>query len=731
MLSKFVKFLLRSLLCLLYRVEVSGLENYFKAGKRVLIIANHTSLLDGVLLYAWLPETPTFAINTQIAERRSYKPFLKFVDLFIMNPVNPLSIKAMIKFLREDHKAVIFPEGRITVTGSLMKTYEGPGLVADKADATVLPIAIDGPQFSPYSYMQGRGRIVRFPKIRMIVLPPVKITLPPNLLGHERRKAAALQLQDVMFRLAYIVVPQQTTLYATLIYAAHRHGRNTVILEDIRRQPLTYQQVLIRSVVLARKIMHYTRSQEYTGLLLPNSSDTVVAFMALQYSGRIPAMLNYTAGLQALSQACKTGRISTVLTSRRFIDIAKLHDLAAGLSQQMTVLYLEDIAGRITTLDKLAAYLRAMLGTWDYRRTAGKHDPDQPALLLFTSGSEGTPKGVVLSHRNLLANFAQVSCHINYRDRDIIFSCLPLFHSFGLNAGCLMPLFSGCRVFLYPTPLHYRLVPEMVYELGATILFGANTFFKGYARYAHPYDFHTLRYAVAGAEKLREDTQKLWMEKFGIRILQGYGVTEASPVISVNTPLVGKMGTVGRPMTDIEYYLAPAEGIERGGRLIVKGPNIMLGYLQAGQDALQAPASERGPGWYDTGDIVDIDAEGFITILGRVKRFAKVGGEMISLTAVEELALAAWPGFNHAALNLPDEKKGEKIVLCTTHRQATRRELLEFARARGMSELSIPKQVIYLHKLPQLSTGKTDYRALAEMAVTAKDLSVREDKDLG
>jgi acyl-[acyl-carrier-protein]-phospholipid O-acyltransferase/long-chain-fatty-acid--[acyl-carrier-protein] ligase len=716
MLTSLVKILLRSLLRLLYRVEVSGLENFSRAGKRVLIIANHTSLLDGVLLYAWLPETPTFAINTEIAERRSYKPFLKFVDLFIMNTRNPLSIKAMIKFLRDDHKAVIFPEGRITVTGSLMKIYEGPGLVADKAEATLLPIAIDGAQFSPFSYMQGTGRIVTFPKIRMIVMPPARITLPEDISGHERRKAAALQLQDIMFRLSYTVVNQRRSLYATLIHAAHRHGKNTLILEDINRQPLTYRQVLARTVVMGQKIMQCTRRQDYIGLLMPNTSATIIAFMALQYCDRIPAMLNYTMGLQALLQACRIGHINAILTSRQFVDKAKLQGLAAGLAQQVTIIYLEDIAAGITNLDKLAAWTRSQCIRTHYHAISGSVDPDRPALLLFTSGSEGVPKGVVLSHRNLLANYAQVSCHINYGERDIIFSCLPLFHSFGLNAGCLMPLFSGCRIFLYPTPLHYRLVPEMVYELGATILFGANTFFRGYARYAHPYDFHTLRYAVAGAEKLSEDTQKMWMEKFGIRILQGYGVTEASPVISVNTPLVGKIGTVGRLMTDIEYYLEPAEGIECGGRLIVKGPNIMLGYLLDGRDEPVAPASGRGPGWHDTGDIADIDHEGFLTILGRAKRFAKVGGEMVSLTAVEELALNAWPRFTHAALNLPDEKKGEKIILYTSNRHATRRELQEFARAHGIGEFYIPKQVIYLHKLPLLTTGKADYRTLSEMA---------------
>lgn len=724
------KFLLRVLLRLLYRVEVKGLDNYHKAGPRVLIIANHTSLLDGVLLYAWLPETPVFAVNTKIAERTAFKPFLRFVELFIMNPMNPLSIKSMIKFLRADRKAVIFPEGRVTVTGALMKIYEGPALVADKAEAAVLPIAIDGAQFSPFSYMQGRSRIVWFPKINIFVLPPVRISVPPALVGHERRKAAALQLQDLMFILAYTVVNKQTSLFATLLRAIRRYGKNKVILEDIRRQPLTYRQLLIRSILLGHKLLAHSRREEYTGLLLPNTSDTLVMFMALHYSGRVPAMLNYTAGMQGVMQACRSGHVRTVITARKFIDAAKLQELADGLSREVTLIYLEDIAAGITLGDKLAAGLRSLRPLAAYHHLAGSIDPDQPALLLFTSGSEGAPKGVVLSHRNILSNFAQVTCHINFTEQDIIFSCLPLFHSFGLNAGCLMPLFCGCRIFLYPTPLHYRIIPELVYDLGATILFGANTFLKGYARYAHPYDFHTLRYTVAGAEKLDNATRELWMEKFGIRILEGYGVTEASPVISVNTAIVSKAGTVGRPMVDLECYLAPVEGIERGGRLAVRGPNVMLGYLRADQETIQPPATERGPGWYDTGDIADIDAEGFITILGRAKRFAKVGGEMVSLTAVEGLALQTWPGFNHAAVNIPDPRKGERIILYTTCREASRKTYQETVRRLGASELNIPREIIYQRHLPALSTGKTDYRALTALAEKAAITSEEDESDI-
>ena len=326
------------------------------------------------------------------------------------------------------------------------------------------------------------------------------------------------------------------------------------------------------------------------------------------------------------------------------------------------------------------------------------------------------PKGVALSHRNLLSNFAQVRCLIDFLPRDTFFNCLPLFHCFGLNVGCLMPLLGGSKIFLYPTPLHYRLIPELAYGTNASFLFGTDTFLRGYARHAHPYDFHSLRYVLAGAEKLREDTQKIWMEKFGARILQGYGVTECSPVISVNTPLNHKMNSVGKLLPGMEARLAPVPGIETGGRLMVKGDNVMLGYLlHGGGGKLQPPATEQGEGWHDTGDIAAIDEDGYIEIRGRAKRFAKIGGEMISLAAVEELASAAWPGFNHAALARPDQRKGEKIVLATDCEQADRKGLQEKARELQYGELYIPRAIAPVASLPLLGSGKIDYASLTKM----------------
>ena len=711
-----IKFCLRLLLRLLYRVRVEGMEYYREAGNRVLIVANHSSLLDGVLLYAWLPETPTFAINTRISEQKRFRFFLKFVDLFIMDPTSPLSVKSMISFIREDRKAVIFPEGRITTTGVLMKIYEGPGLIADRANAAILPVAIEGAQFTHFSYM--RERISWFPRITIRVLAPERINLDPELKGHTRRMAAAGVMQELMYRLYFSTYDYNRDLYTALLESATRFGMQHEIVEDISRTPLSYRQFIARTFILARLLKPDTAPGERIGLLLPNVSTTLIIIMACQYLGRVCAMLNYTTGAKALLRACEVGEIRKVYTSRRFIEQAGLGRVIADLEKGVELIYLEDLGTRVRLLDKFSGMLRSYYPCRHYRRVAAKTDPDAPAFILFTSGSEGIPKGVLLSHKNILSNFAQVRCHINFSQRDIMFASLPMFHSFGLNAGCIMPLLGGSRVFIYPTPLHYRVIPELVYEIGATILFGTSTFFKGYARYAHPYDFQSLRFTVAGAEKLRDDTRRLWMEKFGIRILEGYGVTEASPVISVNTPLMYRHGSVGRILPGMEYYIRPVPGIADGGRLVVRGPNVMIGYLLHDRPGeIVRPATDHGDGWHDTGDIASIDADAFISIIGRARRFAKLGGEMISLTAVEELAMETWPGFNHAAINLPDEKKGEKIVLVTDNMNATRRDIQERARQLKHGELYIPRKVVLADELPMLSTGKVDYIVLTEMAM--------------
>lgn len=707
--ARFLKFFLRCLLRLLYRVEVTGMEHYHQAGRRVLIVANHTSLLDGILLFAWLPDNLRFAINTQVATRPRFKPFLYFADLYTMDPTNPLSVKSMVRFLQEDRKAVIFPEGRITTTGSLMKVYEGPGLIADRAGANVLPVAIEGAQYTAMGYL---GERIRFPKIRMQVLAPEKLEIDPSIQGHERRKAAATCMQDLMYKVSFACFDYEKTVFDAILQSAGLFGGNRVVLEDFKREPFTYRQLLMRAFILGGVLRKDTQPGERVGVLMPNVAGGVVVYLSMLYLERIPAMLNYSTGLQVLLKACETASIRTVYTSRQFIENADLQELAEGLEQRVNLVYLEDLRDRIGVADKLLGLVRSHFPRACYRPTA---KPGDPATILFTSGSEGVPKGVVLSHRNLLANFAQARSCIGFKPSDVFFNCLPLFHSFGLNIGCVLPLLGGCRIFLYTTPLHYRVIPELLYQTDASILFATNTFLKGYARHAHPYDFKSLKYVLAGAEKLQDDTRKLWMEKFGIRILEGYGATECSPVVSVNTPINNRAGSVGKLLPGMQAYLAPVPGIDHGGRLVVNGPNVMSGYLLHGSDgSIHAPRTERGEGWYDTGDIAAIDAEGYIELLGRAKRFAKIGGEMISLTAVEELAVAVWPDCNHAAISLPDERKGEKIILLSEQEGAARKAFQEKARELGYGELYIPREVVHMREIPVLGTGKTDYVSLMD-----------------
>ena len=357
--------------------------------------------------------------------------------------------------------------------------------------------------------------------------------------------------------------------------------------------------------------------------------------------------------------------------------------------------------------DKLRGALRA-------NKPLVESKPDDWAVVLFTSGTEGTPKGVVLSHRNILSNVAQAEARIDFGREDRLFMALPAFHSFGFMGGVVLPLVSGVPTYLYPSPLHYRTVPELVYGICATYMFGTDTFLAGYARMAHPYDFRSLRYIVAGAEPIKETTRRTYLEKFGLRILEGYGVTETSPVLAMNTPMFNKFGTVGRLFPGMQARLEKVEGVDEGGRLFVKGPNVMLGYLRADKPGVLEPPPD---GWYDTGDIVTIDDQGYIAIKGRAKRFAKIGGEMISLAAVEALAGELWPNNLSAVAAVPDARKGERLILVTDKKAATRADFQAFARAKHAAELMFPSEVVVVDKLPLLGSGKPDLQALQKFAL--------------
>ena len=565
-------------------------------------------------------------------------------------------------------------------------------------------------QRTPFGRLKGIQKLKLFPKITVSICAPTEINVNTDIRGKVRKEALRRVIYDVMTETVYATTNVNSTLFKSLSASLALFGGKHQVLEDIQRVPVTLQRVLLGSVVLGRALSNHIKPGEHVGMLLPNAIPTAVTFYALQGLGVIPAMLNFTMGPDSVSSALATAKVKTVLTSRKFIKLGGLEHLEAKLLEVANVIYLEDIKEQIGLIDKLIGIVKtkAKLGLHKYQPNA-----EHPAVILFTSGSEGAPKGVVLSHKNLLSNQAQVKACLDFSPKDRFFNALPVFHSFGLGVGLVLPMSSGIRTFLYPSPLHYKIIPELVYDTQATVIFGTDTFLSGYATHGDPEDFQSTRYVIAGAEKLKSATREKWMSKFGVRIFEGYGVTETSPALSINNYSYYKLGTVGRLFPGIETRLESVPGIDQGGRLWVRGNNIMLGYLKLDAPGVLQPLEG---GWHDTGDIVDIDVEGFVTILGRAKRFAKIGGEMVSLTQVEGWVASLWAQEQHCVCAVSDMRKGEKLVLVTTFKGADRKSLQQHILEQGGAEIAVPREILHVKEIPLLGTGKLNYAAIQQLA---------------
>jgi acyl-[acyl-carrier-protein]-phospholipid O-acyltransferase/long-chain-fatty-acid--[acyl-carrier-protein] ligase len=706
-----LKAFFRFFLGLFFRFRAYNVEALNTPGP-VLLIPNHVSWFDWLFLWSVLDGDWRF-VTSSVTAQTSWLHQKIMVNRFTfpIDTASPYAVKRMAEFLQAGGRLVLFAEGRLSRTGAIMKLFDGTGFLLFKTKAKVIT-----------AYLRGARRLLTSPNAETKLLFPSvsahfsNVLDPPELKDvstTEARQRLTAWLRDRLVELQFGAEMEfgPKNLLAAISETA-RPLAGKLILEDAFRQELTYRKLLAGADLLSQAFAPLLPGEQARiGVLLPNINALPVLLLALWKLGRTPAILNFSSGTATMLTCAQLAGLKIIVSSESFVARARL-DIAPFRAAGIQVVFLEQLRGNITAGQKLAALCRQFIFP-GLENPALR--PDDPATVLFTSGSEGIPKGVELSHRNILANIRQMLAVTDIQESDRVFNCLPLFHSFGITVGTFLGLVRGLYIFIYPSPLHYRLVPTAFYERDCTIFLSTNTFLNGYGRKAHPYDFRSLRYLFSAAEKLQEATALTWSRKFGVRILEGYGATECSPCVSINTPLQPRYGSVGKIVPGMEFRLEHVEGVEEGGRLFVRGPNVMLGYLNP--DA-NAHFKELG-GWYDTGDIVSVDKDGYVFVLGRLKRFAKVSGEMVSLTAVEDALAGAFPQYGLrcqvAIVSRLDEDKGEALIAVTNEPKLGLDEIRAAIRSKGMTNLAVPREIKVVREIPKLGTGKVNHRELQKL----------------
>jgi acyl-[acyl-carrier-protein]-phospholipid O-acyltransferase/long-chain-fatty-acid--[acyl-carrier-protein] ligase len=704
--------ILKLLLSLLFRVSVTGHSSQLTRG-RPLVLANYDSLLDPLLVALFLPGRPLIVLPQALLTHWIGALLQRVADCSEPAAGGDV-IKRLVRSVRAGQTVVMFPQERATTTGSTMKIYGAAGVIAVRANADIIPLRILGTLHTRWAATSARWPHRWLQRVTLVIQPSTRFSRPAAVatgVAGTRRRRMNDELQALMQRAMADAAPRRA-LFCALLGAVALHGRRTSIIEDIRGQVRTYADLLKGSLALGRLTAKFTEPGERVGVLLPNLGATVCLVFGLVSRGRVAAMLNYSSGVESLRGACVAATIKTVITSRSFVAAAKLEPLLAGAAA-CRIVYLEDLRETLTLSDKLWI----LYALQRPRQALPAQDPASTAVVLFTSGSEARPKGVALSHDGMLAAMAQLRAVIDFGPDDKYLNALPMYHIFGLVVGTLMPLITGTQLFLYTNPLHYKAIPELAYARDCTYIFGTSTFLGNYARQAHTYDFYRMRFVISGGEKLHPEVTQLWFAKFGLRVHEGYGATECGPAMAFNAPMTFCAGTVGRFLPGMEYRIVPVPGIAQGGVLHVRGPNLMQGYFFCdAPGVLQAPRSEVGVGWHNTGDVVSVDADGFVTVHGRVKRFAKIAGEMVSLERVEFIAYHASPGYKHAAV-VEMTRSGESTVLLTTDPLLDRIALQQAARQISAQELAVARRVVKVDDLPLLGSGKVDYVTLKDMVV--------------
>lgn len=706
--------LFRRLMGWRFRLVCRGEQHLLPREKGLLAVCNHRAEVDLLILATFLTPGCWFIVCQARFPSPLVRRLFSWIHLVSWESMVEQGWTPLADHLGRGGMAALFPEKIPSRDDGLSPMDPLPLQAARLGKADVVALHLEGTQYHASTWREHRLARHWFPKVELSILPPEPPEISfPDLLGRAR---------------VHHFIGRET-VWRALCRIARGIGSGCEVVTDSTGIRWSYRQLFLRSFVLGSVLASHTRPGERVGLLLPTSAVGLATLLALLGHGRVAALLNFTSGASALLSACRTARVGRVMTSRTFVKKAGMAALVGEMGREVHIFYLEDVRAEIGWKNKMAGL---WAGLWPERQTAVRQGKaEDEAVVLFTSGSEGEPKGVALSHDNLLGNIHQIRARIGVRCDDRLLNVLPIFHAFGLTVGSLLPLLTGARCHLHPSPLDYKKIPSLAHEMGATILAGTNTFLAGYARTAHSADFQCLRLVVAGAEPLREETRRQWMERFGVRIFEGYGTTETSPVLSVNTVSAYCSGTVGRLLPAIDYQVIPVSGVSVGGRLMVRGVNVMLGYLQPGGCGVpERPMTPLGSQWYDTGDVVVIDEAGFVRIVGRVKRFAKIGGEMVSLSAVEACAAAVWPEAHHAVVALPDGHKGEILCLVTEGEAMKRHTLLDYINRSNMSRLHLPTKMLAIPEMPIKGVGKIDYPTLTAWVMSHKGGGMPPGSDL-
>ncbi len=728
-----VRYLVSFIIGQKYRLQVLGFKNMPENGG-VLMLGNHISWIDWAIIQMATPRHIHFVMIRNIYERWYLKWFL---DIFGVIPISGGASKSALEkvteYLNTGEVVCLFPEGAISRTGHLGPFQHGYEKAAENADAIILPFYMRGLWGSWFSRSSEKLKTLRTTGNKREIIVAFGKPLPIDTRADELKKQIFELSIDSWNAYTETFEPIPVSWIKTT-----RQIKTELAVADSLGSPITSSKLLTAVICFTRLVRKQTRGQNI-GLLLPTSSAGVIANLAVLCCGRTVVNLNYTSSLPAIRAAIENAEIKSIISSRKFIEkLAKKGIEFADTFQGIDVRYMEDMSESISPPTKLLTLLMVnILPTWLMQLLyIKKVSIDSPAAILFSSGSEGIPKGIMLSHRNIMANLKQVSDVLNTDNQDIVMSTLPLFHAFGLTVTTFMPLIEGVPIICHPDPTDVVNIGKAIAKYRATIFCATSTFLRLFNKNSrvHPLMLESLRIVVAGAEKLNQDVRDAFKLKFNKSIYEGYGATETTPVASVNIPDCidvnywhvqqgTKTGTVGMPLPGTSFRIVDPVSmgelpIGEDGLILIGGTQIMLGYLNDPEKTDNAVITLDGRRWYKTGDKGHLDEDGFLTIVDRYSRFAKLGGEMISLTAVEESIRQSLnnPELDLVAINLPDEKKGEKIVLLVSEAielETVKKAMLE----NNCNPLMIPAELLKVDTIPKLGSGKTDFTAAKKLAV--------------